>query len=153
MIRFKTESTSELFIPREELLDNNKYLYTGHGFTSGKQGRIGAPEFKFRNQFYVELNDGGFVFSKDYLDDVVKEAKGNMRVIEQKLGLEFGFLNDNDVMIVLIKKGDFINPRFPTGNEIGVNNLWIPGGLTSSGIPELVMDFSLRPKFSEIKIH
>ena len=88
-----------------------------------------------------------------YLDDVVKEAKGNMRVIEQKLGLEFGFLNDNDVMIVLIKKEDFINPRFPTGNEIGVNNLWIPGGLTSGGIPELVMDFSLSPKFSEIKIH
>ena len=88
-----------------------------------------------------------------YLDDVVKEAKGNMRVIEQKLGLEFVFLNDNDVMIVLIKKEDFINPRFPTGNEIGVNNLWIPGGLTSGGIPELVMDFSLSPKFSEIKIH
>ena len=88
-----------------------------------------------------------------YLDDVVKEAKGNMRVIEQKLGLEFGFLNDNDVMIVLIKKEDFITPRFPTGNEIGVNNLWIPGGLTSGGIPELVMDFSLSPKFSEIKIH
>ena len=88
-----------------------------------------------------------------YLDDVVKEAKGNMRVIEQKLGLEFGFLNDNDVMIVLIKKEDFINPRFPTGNEIGVNNLWIPGGLTSGGIPELVMDFSLSSKFSEIKIH
>ena len=88
-----------------------------------------------------------------YLDDVVKEAKGNMRVIEQKLGLEFGFLNDNDVMIVLIKKEDFINPRFPTGNKIGVNNLWIPGGLTSGGIPELVMDFSLSPKFSEIKIH
>ena len=88
-----------------------------------------------------------------YLDDVVKEAKGNMRVIEQKLGIEFGFLNDNDVMIVLIKKEDFIKPRFPTGNEIGVNNLWIPGGLTSGGIPELVMDFSLSPKFSEIKIH
>ncbi len=88
-----------------------------------------------------------------YLDDVVKEAKGNMRVIEQKLGLEFGFLNDNDVMIVLIKKEDFINARFPTGNEIGVNNLWIPGGLTSGGIPELVMDFSLSSKFSEIKIH
>ena len=76
-----------------------------------------------------------------------------MRVIKQKLGLEFGFLNDNDVMIVLIKKEDFINPRFQTGNEIGVNNLWIPGGLTYGGIPELVMNFSLSPKFSEIKVH
>jgi len=62
VIRFKTESTSELFIPREELLDNNKYPYTGHGFTSGKQGRIGVPEFKFRNEFYAELNDGAELY-------------------------------------------------------------------------------------------
>ena len=62
VIRFKTESTSELFIPREELLDNNKYPYTGHGFTSGKQGRIGVPEFKFRNKFYAELNDGAELY-------------------------------------------------------------------------------------------
>ena len=118
-----------------------------------ENGAIRIISRKNLNKYGTLGPDGGFVFSKDYLDDVVKEAKGNMRVIEQKLGLEFGFLNDNDVMIVLIKKEDFINPRFPTGNEIGVNNLWIPGGLTSGGIPELVMDFSLSPKFSEIKIH
>lgn len=62
VIRFKTKSTSELSIPREELLDNNNYPYTGHGFTSGKQGRIGVPEFKFRNQFYAELNDGAELY-------------------------------------------------------------------------------------------
>lgn len=118
-----------------------------------ENGAIRIISRKKNNKYGTLGPDGGFVFSKDYLDDVVKEAKGNMRVIEQKLGLEFGFLNDNDVMIVLIKKEDFINPRFPTSNEIGVNNLWIPGGLTSGGIPELVMVFSLRPKFSEIKIH
>ena len=116
-------------------------------------GAIRIISRKNLNKYGTLGPDGGFVFSKDYLDDVVKEAKGNMRVIEQKLGLEFGFLNDNDVMIVLIKKEDFINARFPTGNEIGVNNLWIPGGLTFDGIPELVMDFSLSSKFSEIKIH
>ena len=118
-----------------------------------ENGAVRIISRKKLNKYGTLGPDGGFVFSKDYLDDVVKEAKGNMRVIEQKLGLEFGFLNDNDVMIVLIKKEDFINPRFPTGNKIGVNNLWIPGGLTSGGIPELVMDFSLSPKFSEIKIH
>ena len=62
VIRFKTKSTSELSIPREELLDHNNYPYTGHGFTSGKQGRIGVPEFKFRNQFYAELNDGAELY-------------------------------------------------------------------------------------------
>ena len=49
-------TTSDLSIPREELLDNPP-LTPGHGFTSGKQGRIGASELKFRNQFYAELND------------------------------------------------------------------------------------------------
>ena len=44
------------------MLDNNNYPYTGHGFTSGKQGRIGVPEFKFRNQFYAELNDGAELY-------------------------------------------------------------------------------------------
>ena len=48
-----------LVIPTSEDMD---YPFTAHGFTSGKQGRIGAPEFKFRNQFYAELNDGAELY-------------------------------------------------------------------------------------------
>ena len=53
------DSTTSESAPREELLDTP---YAGHGFTSGKQGRIGVPEFKFRNKFYAELNDGAELY-------------------------------------------------------------------------------------------
>lgn len=40
----------------------------------------------------------------------------------------------------------------PDGNEIGANNLWEPGGKTSGGINEAVMDFSNSPNYTEIII-
>lgn len=30
--------------------------------------------------------------------------------------------------------------RIPSGNEYGVNDHWIPGGITDGGIPEAVTD-------------
>ena len=44
-----------------------------------ENGAIRIISRKNLNKFGTLGPDGGFVFSKDYLDDVVKEAKGNMR--------------------------------------------------------------------------
>lgn len=33
-----------------------------------------------------------------------------------------------------------LNLRIPSGNELGVNEFWIPGGFTSGGIPEAIVD-------------
>jgi hypothetical protein len=96
--------------------------------------------------------DGGFVLPKKYLDDILSEAKGNLQVIEKKLGLESGYLNNDDLMIVFIEKQDYRNIRIPSGNEGGTNPLWISGGIISGGIPEAVMDFSHKPNFQEIKL-
>lgn len=57
-MRFKTESISELSILREELIDKNKYPYTGHGFTAGTKGRIGVPEFTIPSGLEVSIEDG-----------------------------------------------------------------------------------------------
>lgn len=35
---------------------------------------------------------------------------------------------------------DNLNIRMPSGNETGANNLWIPGGKTSGGVPEAITD-------------
>ena len=58
VMRFKTESISELSILREELIDKNKYPYTGHGFTAGKKGRIGVPEFATKKGSKISIEDG-----------------------------------------------------------------------------------------------
>ena len=34
--------------------------------------------------------------------------------------------------------------RMPNGNELGVNNQWIPGGYTNGGVPEATID-QLQP--------
>ena len=68
---------------------------------------------------------------------MIAQAKGNVRVLEELLGFDPGDLGDNPVRI------DISHPqglRMPTGNERGANDFWLPGGYTSGGIPEAVID-------------
>lgn len=96
--------------------------------------------------------DGGFVLPKKELDKVLAESKGDIKLIEVKLGLPEGYLGDDDVMIVLMERKDCTSLSLPSGNENGANEFWLPGGYTSGGTPEAVMNFSTKPVFKEIKI-
>ena len=81
--------------------------------------------------------DGAFVFPSSYADDIIAQAKGDVRVLEELLGFDSGDLGDSPVRI------DISNPqglRMPSGNERGVNDYWLPGGYTSGGIPEAIID-------------
>ncbi|QTL40329.1 hemagglutinin repeat-containing protein [Xenorhabdus budapestensis] len=96
--------------------------------------------------------DGGFVMPKSAFDKILYESKGDLRIIENKLGLDKRTLNDSDVMIIHVKRENMQGLRIPSGNEGGANNQWIPGGYTSGGVPEAVMNFSHKPPVTEIKI-
>lgn len=61
VIRFKSKSSSGLIIPGEDLMKDNPYPFTAHGFTSGKNGRIGAPEWKF-DGYKNYLEEGAELF-------------------------------------------------------------------------------------------
>ena len=91
-----------------------------------------------------------FVGKKSEIDGVLKLPLSEQ---SQKLGIPIAQLQGGNILRIDFKLSKKYRVTMPTGNEFGTNNLWIPGGLTSGGIPELVMDFSLSPKFSEIKIH
>jgi filamentous hemagglutinin len=91
--------------------------------------------------------DGGFVLPKAEFDRVVTAAGGDLRVIEQQLGLDPGYLG-GDTIAAYISPENMTRLRMPTGNEGGANNNWFPGGYTSGGLPEAVMDFSGRPPYS-----
>lgn len=43
-------------------------------------------------------------------------------------------------MIVLSKRENFKNLRLPSGNEVGVNDLWLSGGKLPNGKLEAVTD-------------
>lgn len=94
----------------------------------------------------------GFVIPKSEFEQIMKESKGDLRIVEQKLGLKQGYLSDNDTLVVYIKKENIRNLKIPSGNESGANEFWKPGGKTSGGISEAILDFSQKPKVDIINL-
>ncbi|WP_429092604.1 filamentous hemagglutinin N-terminal domain-containing protein [Aeromonas veronii] len=89
--------------------------------------------------------NGGFVMPRSEFDTLVKFSGGDLNVVERKLGLDAGTLTSGKVVALAIKPQDMKNLRIPSGNEGGANSQWLPGGYTSGGIPEAVMDFAETP--------
>ncbi|WP_404406740.1 hemagglutinin repeat-containing protein [Pelagibacterium halotolerans] len=91
-------------------------------------------------RFFIPRPDGtigpedAFVFPKSYLDKLYKETGGNMRTVEENLGLPIGYLDGAQSAII---DNPFV--QMPSGREPGASELWIPGGYTSGGVPEAVL--------------
>ncbi|MBS5988043.1 hypothetical protein, partial [Clostridium sp.] len=81
---------------------------------------------------------GTFVMSRSELNDIIRNANGDVSKIETLLGLDPGYLGENP-FIVTIK--DTSSIRIPSGNELGAwPEYWVPGGYTSGGIKEAIVD-------------
>ncbi|MDO4305104.1 MAG: hypothetical protein Q4D94_14450, partial [Bacillota bacterium] len=80
-----------------------------------------------------------FVMPKEYCDDVISRANGNISIIEKELGFPEGYFSDGGglVRIDTLNTSE-LNIRMPSGNETGANKLWIPGGKTVGGVPEAI---------------
>ena len=81
--------------------------------------------------------DGTFVFPSSFANDIISQANGNVTVLEQLLGFDSEYFGNSPVRIDIPKPKGL---RIPSGNEIGANDFWIPGGYTSGGIPEAIID-------------
>jgi len=77
-----------------------------------------------------------WVMPKTFADRAISEAGGNVGKLEQLLGLEKGSLGSAPVRVDIPRPIDL---RIPSGNEVGANPLWNPGGYTNGGIPEAVI--------------
>ena len=81
--------------------------------------------------------NGTYVMPSSVADDLIVQAGGDVAKLEQSLGLPKGSLGNNPVRVDI---PDPTGLRMPSGNEMGANNQWIPGGYTSGGIPEAVIN-------------
>ncbi len=80
---------------------------------------------------------GVFVISSKQADKLIQIADGDVSKLEQLLGFDKGSLGANPVRVDIDSPNGL---RMPSGNELGANNLWKPGGYTSGGIKEAVID-------------
>jgi len=81
--------------------------------------------------------DGTFVMPKAIADKLIAKADGDIAKFEQLLGLAPGYLGINPVRIDIPSPSGL---RMPSGNEVSANYQWLPGGYTSGGIPEAIID-------------
>ena len=112
----------------------------------------GAVRFTTRSaidQYGTAGSSEAFVMPKVEFDKIVAESGGNLSIIEQRLGLDVGSLSDGDTIAVYVKRQDMPDLRVPSGNEVGVNSQWQPGGRTVGGVSEAVTNLTGAP-FTEI---
>jgi hypothetical protein len=116
----------------------------------------GAIRFTSRSQVAKRGTlgpSGGFVMPATEFSELMKSAKGDLKIVENALGLDAGTLSSSDTLIAYIERKDLQGLRVPSGNESGVHEtLWLPGGYTSGGIPEAVVDFPKDVVYQEIKL-
>lgn len=115
----------------------------------------GAVRFTNRDAFkqYGTLGPPGtFAIPRAEFDAVMKRTGGDLGKVETELGLEPGTLTNGKTMVAYIKPQDLNNLRMPSGNEVGANKHWIPGGYTSGGVPEATIDVPKGTPYTEIKL-
>jgi len=84
--------------------------------------------------------DGQFIAPAGEIDDLLAAANGNISVIEDALGIPSGAWQGKQLSRIDISSTSSHNRRLPSGNEAGANENWIPGGVTSGGKSEAVVD-------------
>lgn len=113
---------------------NRQFYHKGAAFIVVKSWLEKGPFDKFPERKYCML--------KSDMNRIVREyrKKQDVSVIENALGYTPGTLKslEDELFVFYI---DHQNYRFqiPNGTEIGANNLWEPGGLTSGFCKEAVM--------------
>ncbi|MGV3311737.1 T7SS effector LXG polymorphic toxin [Streptococcus suis] len=143
-------SDSILSISKGERPDVNNVFSPEYIEAHKQQFDNGAARFqKIYSETYnngvigVEGGDNtSFWLSKDHADIIQEVANGNNRIYEALLGFDPGYLGDEplyriDVAPEIVEKRGL---SIPSGNEIGANDWWRPGGRTYPGdMPEGVM--------------
>ena len=101
---------------------------------------ISKEQLKYAEKNYrgaIGPESGQYATSEVIIEKAIKASDGDPRKLEKLLALDEGSLGENPV-IIKPKKIRFL--EFPSGNEKGANDYWKPGGYTSGGIPEVVVN-------------
>lgn len=77
---------------------------------------------------------------KSEMDSVLMRSHGDLSRIEHELGIPAGAWKHRVLVRIDIPKLKKLRLRMPSGNEVGANVLWLPGGLLPTGYKEAVID-------------
>ena len=87
-----------------------------------------------------KADNSQFIMMKSEMDSVLMRSHGDLSRIEHELGIPAGAWRHRVLVRIDIPKPKKLKLRMPSGNEIGANVLWLPGGLLPTGYKEAVID-------------
>lgn len=93
---------------------------------------------------------GSTVVAADAFEGLVRDADGDLRFVEQRLGFEAGALTDPDTFVALIDRRDLFELRL--AGERGAMADWLPGGDRAGGLPSALIDPGRATVFREVTI-
>jgi hypothetical protein len=74
------------------------------------------------------------------MDTLLSNANGSTSAIEDSLGIPSGQWHGQSLIRIDVQSPAELNLRLPSGNEMGTNSLWIPGGSLPTGYHEAVVN-------------
>lgn len=93
------------------------------------------------NKYGIGQTDGtSFVMSKVEANKIIESAHGDPIKIANALGLPQDQLLKGSLVRLDISNPKEAGLRIPSGNEVGANSKWIPGGKLPNGASEAVID-------------
>jgi hypothetical protein len=127
--KIKTTLEKGLLLHRYTLMPKSSTIQSKESFEKAIQlygSNIGDPA------------TGTFVLPKSVVNKAIEASNGNPRILENLLGLDPGYLGEHPIILDI---NNISNIRIPSGNEAGAwPEYWIPGGYTSGGVPEAIVD-------------
>ncbi|MHA4739763.1 hypothetical protein [Dyadobacter sp. MSC1_007] len=90
-----------------------------------------------------------FVMTKTEMDAMLVKTNKDISKIEKELGIPADSWKGKPMVIIQIPNPKELNVRVPSGNEMGANNLWLPGGELPTGYSEAVVNKIPKGKYIE----
>lgn len=90
-----------------------------------------------------------FVMARQEMDLMLQKTARNVAAIEIELGIPAGSWQGKTLSRIDIPNPEALHVRLPSGNEMGANNLWLPGGKLPTGYSEAVIDRVPKDKYVE----
>jgi len=94
-----------------------------------------------------KADNSQFIMMKSEMDSVLMRSHGDLSRIEHELGIPAGAWKHRVLVRIDIPKPKKLKLRMPSGNEVGANVLWLPGGLLPTGYKEAVIDRIPKGKY------
>lgn len=133
-----TSEADILAIPKGERPDPSTYLTKSYQEAHAELFKDGAVRIQPNAPTGTIGRTETWVFPKSLADDAIAKSGGDVRVMEELLGLPDGYLEASPVRVDIPQVTGY---KIPTGNEFGANEFWRPGGATwPGGLPEAVID-------------